>query len=293
MPVILAQSLGYYEEEGLAVHIENVQSNTKAAHALVGGSADVSTGTFTQVLGLTAQGRDVKAFLTMMVQSQVVLVASPGWGNSIRTVRDLRGTPVGVGGFGGPANMALNWILAQNGLAPSDVTIVSIGTLATAVAAVERGKVAAAILNDVEYLMLRKRGIDTVLLADTRGRENTKRCFGVEEYPGVVLIATGQWLRENPDTARRLARAMKRSMQWMHRQSAALVIDRFPAQYRGDRDIDIEVTSTLLPMFSDTGKMPREGAQAIRRVASVSVPAIRSSTFGVSKTYTNEFVGEE
>jgi NMT1/THI5 like len=157
MPVIVAQSLRYYDEEGVTVHIENVQSNTKTAHALVGGSADVSTGTFTQVLGLTAQGRDVKAFFTMMVQSRVVLVASPGWAKGIRTVRNLRGAAVGVGGLGGPSNMALNWILAQNGLAPSDVTLVNIGTLATAVAAVERGKVGAAILNDVEYLMLRKR----------------------------------------------------------------------------------------------------------------------------------------
>ena len=188
--------------------------------------------------------------------------------------------------------MALNWILFQNGVSPSDVTLVNIGTLATAVAAVERRKVAAAILNDVEYVMLRKRGVDPVLLADLRGRENTKRCFGVEDYPISVLIATGQWLRTNPDTARRLARAMKRSLQWMHSQSPPSVIDKFPPQYRGEREIDIEVTSALLPMYSDTGRMSREGAEAIRRVTSVSAPALRSDTFDLGKTYTNDFVGE-
>jgi NitT/TauT family transport system substrate-binding protein len=292
LPVILAQSLAYYEEEGLAVHIEDIQSNTRAVHALIGGSAEVSTGTLTQVLSLAAEGRDVKAFLTVMVQSQGVLVASPGWATKIRTIGDLRGAPVGVGGLGGPSNMALNWILSQNGVPPSDVTLVNIGTLATAVAAVERGKVAAAILNDVEYVMLRKRGVDPVLLADTRGRENTKRVFGVEEYPITVLVSTGEWLRKNPDTARRLARAMKRSLQWMHQQSPASVIDQFPPQYRGDPQIDFEVTSALLPMFSGTGRMSREGAEAIRRVAAVSAPALRSSTFDLSKTYTNEFVGE-
>jgi len=292
MPLILAQSLGYFDEEGLAVHIENIQSNTRAVHALIGGSADVSTGSFTQVLSLAAEGRDVKAFATTMVQSQAVLVASPGWARKITTIGELRGAPVGVGGLGGPSNMALNWILSQNGVPPSDVTLVNVGTLATAVAAVERGKVAAAILNDVEYVMLRKQGVDPVLLADTRGRENTKRYFGVEEYPIVVLISTGPWLRKNPDTARRLARAMKRSLQWMHSQSPASVVDNFPTQYRGDREIDIEVTSALLPMYSDTGTMSREGAEAIRRVAAVSAPALRSSSFDLSKTYTNEFVGE-
>jgi len=292
MPAILAQSLGYYDEEGLAVHIENMQSNTRAVHALIGGSADVSTGSFTQVLSLAAEGRDVKAFMTTVVQSNEVLVASRGWAKEIRTIRDLRGAPVGVGGLGGPSNMALNWILSQSGVPPSDVTLVNIGTLATAVAAVERRKVAAAILNDVEYVMLRKRGLDPVLLADVRGRENTKHWFGVEDYPISVLIATGQWLRTNPDTARRLARAMKRSLQWMHSQSPASVVDNFPPQYRGDREVDIEVTSALLPMYSDTGRMSRDGAEAIRRVTSVSAPALRSDTFDLSKTYTNDFVGE-
>jgi NitT/TauT family transport system substrate-binding protein len=292
MPLILAQSLGYFDEEGLAVHIENIQSNTRAVHALIGGSADVSTGSFTQVLSLAAEGRDVKAFSTTMVQSQAVVVASPGWGKKITKIGDLRGAPVGVGGLGGPSNMGLNWILSQNGVSPSDVTLVNIGTLATAVAAVERGKVAAAILNDVEYVMLRKRGADPVLLADTRGRENTKRYFGAEEYPISVLIATGPWLRKNPDTARRLARAMKRSLQWVRRQSPASVLDKFPPQYRGDPQIDLEVAAALLPMFSNTGRMSHEGAEAIRRVAAVSAPALRSSSFDLSKTYTNEFVGE-
>lgn len=254
MPLILAQSLGYYDEEGLAVHIENLQSNTNPVRALVGGSADVSTGTLTQVLSLVAEGGDVKAFSAIMAQSQILLVASPGWSREIRTVRDLRGAPVGVGGFGGPSNIALNWMLAQNGLSASDVTLVNIGTLATAVAAVKRAKVAAAILNDAEYVMLRKQGVEPPMLVDTGGRENTKRCFGVETYPTGVLIATGPWLRRNPATARRLVRAVTRGLRWMRLQPPASVVDKFPREYRNDREIDLEVTSTLLPIFSDDGE---------------------------------------
>jgi len=220
------------------------------------------------------------------------MVASPGWGREITTIQDLRGAPIGVGGFGGPANIFLNWTLVQHGVALSDVTITNIGTLATAVAAVERRTVAAAVLNNVEYLMLRKQGIDPLILVDTRGRENLKRSVGAETFPTSVLIATGPWLRQNADTARRLARAIRRSLEWMHRQSPASVVDRFPPQYRGDHDIDIAVVSTFLPMFSDTGKMPAEGAEAVRRVAAISAPRLRTSGFDLRKTYTNEFVGE-
>src|SRR5678815_1079016 len=126
------------------------------------------------------------------------------------------------------------------------MTIVSIGTMATAVAAVEHSKVAAAFMNEVEYLMLQKRGVNVHVLVDLRGRENTKRIYGVEEYPTSVLMAKERWLREHSDTARRLARAINRTMQWMHQQSPATVLDKIPAQYRGDRDIDLAAVSTVL-----------------------------------------------
>src|ERR1043166_6897760 len=43
----------------------------------------------------------------------------------------------------------------------------------------------------------------------------------------------------------------------------ASIIDKFPPEYRGDREIDIEIASTFLPLFSETGEMPHEGAEAV------------------------------
>ena len=122
LPVIIAQAVGNFDAEGLAVDIENVQSNTKAVHALAGGSADVSTGNFGQVLSLAAEGRDVKAFTTMLLGAQQVLVASPASARKIRSVGDLRGATVGLGGLGGPGHHFLNWVLDRNALRPSDVS---------------------------------------------------------------------------------------------------------------------------------------------------------------------------
>ena len=162
--------------------------------------------------------------------------------------------------------------------------------MVTAVAAVEHSKVAAAFLNEVEYLMLQKRGVNVHVLVDLRGRENTKRIYGAEEYPTAVLMAKERWLREHSETARRLARAINRTMQWMHQQSPATVLDKIPARYRGDRDIDLAAVSTVLPMFSKTGITPAEGVEAVKRVLSISVESLRTGNLDLSKTYTNEFV---
>ena len=42
-------------------------------------------------------------------------------------------------------------------------------------------------------------------------------------------------------------------------------------------------------MFSETGKMPAGAAEAVRRVAGVSLPEIRAANFDVTRCYTNEF----
>jgi len=103
-------------------------------------------------------------------------------------------------------------------------------------------------------------------------------------------MAKERWLREHSETARRLARAINRTMQWMHQQSPATVLDKIPARYRGDRDIDLAAVSTVLPMFSKTGITPAEGVEAVKRVLSISVESVRAGNLDLSKTYTNEFV---
>jgi NitT/TauT family transport system substrate-binding protein len=179
--------------------------------------------------------------------------------------------------------------MARDGVSASDVKVLSIGTLATAVAAIEHGQVDAAVLNEVEYLMLRKRGVAPAVLVDGRGPENSKRVYGVREYPTAVLLATGPWLAQHADTARRIVRAIDSTIRWMRGQSPASVAAKIPSQYRGDPDIDVAALSTVLPMFSESGRMSAEGADAVKRVTSVSLDSIRNSTFDLSRTYTDEF----
>jgi NitT/TauT family transport system substrate-binding protein len=155
---------------------------------------------------------------------------------------------------------------------------------------VERGKADAAVLNEVEYLMLKKRGFDPVVMLDVRGPENARQIFGLETYPTAVLISTGRWLREHADVARRLARAVNRTVRWMKQQSPAAVVDKMPERYRSATDIDLAAVSTLLPMFSEDGKMSEQGAAAVKRVVSVSLESVRTGRFDLKQTYTNEFV---
>ena len=63
LPVRVAQTLGYFEAEGLAVELSEVAGGTKAIEALLGGSVDVAAASMSDVVQLAAEGPDVRGFL--------------------------------------------------------------------------------------------------------------------------------------------------------------------------------------------------------------------------------------
>jgi NitT/TauT family transport system substrate-binding protein len=75
-----------------------------------------------------------------------VLAVAPALSGTIRTVRDLKGRAVGVSTPGSATHQFLNFLLVTNSLSPEDVSVVSVGMSASSLAALDRGKVDAAVL---------------------------------------------------------------------------------------------------------------------------------------------------
>ena len=62
LPVHLAQTLGYYQQEGLTVTLTTIGSASKTLDALHDGSANVALGT-TVPIQMAAEGRSIQGFL--------------------------------------------------------------------------------------------------------------------------------------------------------------------------------------------------------------------------------------
>ena len=284
----LAQDLGDYREEGLAVTLQDFPGGAKSLEALLGGSADVVAGFYDHTIQMAAQGRDVRAFLSVLRYPGLVAVsASP----RISKIEDLKGRIVGVSAAGSSTNMFLNYLLAVHGMKPQDVSIASIGMSATAVAAVTHARVDAAIMTDPALEILRKQSPGVKILADTRTAEGVRQVFGVDAYPSVVLYSTGAWLGAHPEQARRMAKALLRTMDWMRAHSPAEIRAIMPAQFRtADAAADMEGLQSLKEMLSADGKLNLESAAMVRKVLSASMEGVRAAHIDLAKTYTNQFV---
>jgi NitT/TauT family transport system substrate-binding protein len=272
----LAEELGYCRDAGVAVSLIDFPGGAKALEAVLGGSADVVCGFYDHTIQMAAQGRDLRAFVAMLRYPGLVLVAaSPG----INRIEDLKGRTVGVSAAGSSTHLLLNHLLVTHGLKPDDASTASIGMSATAVAAITRGKVDAAIMTDPALAIARKQLPSLRILADTRNRGRCARRVRSRFISVRRALFNARLAGRAPRIHRSLARAILRTLEWMRSHSAEEIRARMPASFRtDDPEMDLEGLRSLQNMLSPDGRITPESAAAVQQVLRISLDAVRART---------------
>jgi NitT/TauT family transport system substrate-binding protein len=290
LPTVLAKELGEYDKAGLDVELINFKGGSQALQAVIGGSADIVSGYYDHCVNLAAKGQSLVAFVVYDRFPGMVLAASPESGKDIKSIKDLAGKTVGVSAPGSSTDFFLKYLLAKNGLDPASASTIGIGLDATAVAAMEHGKVNAAVMLDPAATLLQNKFKDLKTLSDTRTQKDTLEVFG-GEYPGGALYTRADWIAKNEATVQKLTNAILGTLKWIHAHSAEEIMAKMPEDLVGpDKALYVAALKNMIPMYSTTGKMDPKGAEAVLAVFSQSVPEIAKANIDLSKTYTNRFV---
>ena len=289
LPVRVAQTLGYFEAEGLAVELSEVAGGTKAIEALLGGSVDVAAASMSDVVQLAAEGRDVRGFLVLATRPATALAVAPALSGTIRTIRDLKGHTVGVSTPGSWTHQFLNFLLVTNGLSPEDVSTVSVGMSASSVAALEHGTVDAAVLLAGAVTAFEERHPSNTFIVDLRTVAGARQVFGSETFPSLSFLARDRWLRDNRDTAQRLVRSLKQGMRWVRDHPAEQVRQMIPDAARMSERADLQAIQRMQQSISTDGLMSAASAELVEKFVAVSNPRVRAAHIDTARIYTNEF----
>lgn len=238
LPLLLAKQLGMFRNQGLAVTIDDTSSTTKSTQALLGGSADVAGGMYEQTLATASQGGRVTSFVTIMRGDFRALVISPSKTDKVHRVEDLKGGSIGVSAMGSPNQFFATSLIYRHNLSPKDVSMVAVGILTSAVAALERDRVDAAVLAGSGINLYQKRHPKARILVDVRTAEGVKEAFGVSQFVTTVLYSTPEWLGSHKDIARRLARATCDGLRWVQDHSPDEIARNMPDSLRTEFDVD-------------------------------------------------------
>jgi NitT/TauT family transport system substrate-binding protein len=289
LPTVLAKQLGEYDKAGVEIELIDFKGGSQALQAVIGGSADVVSGYYDHCVNLAAKGQALQSFVVYDRYPGMVLAVSPE-AKDIKSIKDLANKAVGVSAPGSSTDFFLKYLLAKNGVDPNSVGVVGIGLAATAVAAMDMGKVNAAIMLDPAITLMQGKHKDIKILSDTRTAKDTLDVFG-GEYPGGALYTRAEWIAKNEATVQKMTNAIVATLRWIHSHTPEEIMAKMPDELIGpDKALYLAALKNTIPMYSTTGMMDPKGAQAVLAVFSQSVPEIAKANIDLSKTYTNRFV---
>ena len=289
LPLTITERLGYFKDEGLNVRISDFAGGTRSLEAVVGGSADVVAGAYEHTINMQSRKQSFQAFVLAGAAPQISVAISSKLAATYRSPKDLKGLKVGVSAPGSSTNMVINYVLAQGGLKPEDVAIIGIGQGASAVAAMDQGRVDAISQTDPAVTMLEKGG-KVKVIAETRTLEGTAKLFG-GPMPAASLYAPIDFVKKNPNTVQALTNATVRALQWMQEASPQQVLATVPEEYLlGNQAMYLFAYNNVKTAYSKDGYFSDAGAKTTLKALASFNPNIKPEAIDLASTYTNEFV---
>jgi NitT/TauT family transport system substrate-binding protein len=288
LPAKLAESLGYFKDEGLDVELLNEGAGVDAENEMLAGAVQGVVGFYDHCVDLQTKGKFVESVVQFsQAPGEVELVSSTH--PEIKSMADLRGKSLGVTGLGSSTNFLTQYLMVKAGVPLGEFTSVPVGAGTTFIAAMTQDKIQAGMTTEPTISRLLKTGEARVLI-DMRSIEKTKAALG-GTYPAASLYMPTDWVEKNKPTVQKLANAFVKTLKFINTHSAAEIADKMPKDfYVGDKEGYVKALADGKSMFTPDGVMPAGGPETVLSVLSSFSKNVKGKTVDLSKTFTTEFV---
>jgi NitT/TauT family transport system substrate-binding protein len=244
-PQYVAQELGFFEEEGLAVTVAIGNGADKSMTALLSDSADIA------LLGTEAgiyvynEGKEnyPKVFAQLTQRAGNFLISrkeEPDFQWS-----DLKGKSVIGGRLGGMPELVLEYVIRENGMQKGkDVEIIN---------NIDFSSTAGAFTGNVGDYTVEFEPVASTLQENGTGHIVASLGEASGYIPYTVYMASDAFLQENPDAIEAFTRAVYRGQQWVADHSAAEIAEVIQPQFA---ESDIDTLTSIIDRYKsqDTWK---------------------------------------
>ena len=287
LPVVLAERLGYFRQQGLQVTLQAHESGAAGVASVAQGRADVLAGAFEHVFELQRKGQAFQAFVQMNATPMVSLGVARGKAD-VGQWQGLRGARIGVSALESSTHwMASLWLLRHD-LQPQDVQFVEVGTSASALGALWEGQVDALCNPDPVMHWLEQRG-EIRLIAEARTAAGTQWLAG-GALPGGSLMAREDFLQRQPQVATALAEGVVQALRWLQTAGATDLFKAVPvAPWIVDRAVYLGALGKLRDAYSRDGQFEEEAVFNAWRLHARVAQALPVARQQLARSYTNAF----
>jgi NitT/TauT family transport system substrate-binding protein len=236
--LVVADSLGYYDDENLTVEFVFLQGSNAVVPAVGSGDVNVGLAGTDSILAGTSQGLPLQIVANHLQQAPTGVIAPTDKG--IASFADLKGHSISTAAAS-PEQALLAVSLNDAGLAEGDVEIVLVDPQAKCTVVIAGQVDACTGQSNFQQIQFQNEGVDATFLP-----------FSTPErpVPGASTFANTDYLAENPEVVTRFLRASMRGFAQFMEMDTPSVVEIFVAD-RAETDADflgktLDVTRGLL-----------------------------------------------
>jgi NitT/TauT family transport system substrate-binding protein len=211
-----------------------------------------------------------------------------GWAGA-SPLAALRGRMLGVVALDSPTHTLALAVLRSAGLKSADVRIVSVGSAASATAALRSGQIDALMHMDPLMQQLVQRG-ELRMLADVRSPESCEQWLG-QSLPSSCLSATADFLQRYPGVALASSQATLEALQWLARVSVREILALLPDGLPGvETQLFVASLVNLRLAYAVDGQCSEAQLKALWQAMMEAQPTLRLERVNPLQSHTNAFV---
>jgi NitT/TauT family transport system substrate-binding protein len=244
-PVYLAESKGFFRNEGLDVTVVGMGGNSDAMQAIAGGSADIVLTSLSGLVDAIKANQPIVAFWGFNNGTEFTIHSK-----TVSSMAELKGKRIGISSFGGLTDFVTRVGLEMAGLDPEkDVEILVVaGGSPPKVAAMDAGQVDAAILTAPTSFQAVEEGYQVIF----RQTEINPT------WPTKVAIAHERFVRENPESIKAFLRGLQRAIDLIKNNPQEGVND-LVKRVNYEEKYAILAVEELIPGYPDNGEIDQSG----------------------------------
>ena len=290
LPLTIAERLRLFDQEGIRVEIHDFQGGSRALQSLVGGSADVVCGAYEHTILTRAKGVGIKAIAVQNDSLGTVIALAKDKARAYRSPKDLAGLKLGVTSPGSASYLGVALLLAKEGLTVDKVSIIGVGTGASAVAAMKSGQIDGMSNFDPAILILERDGL-IVPIVDSRTRKGLDELYG-DPIAGSSFYTSDEFIKKYPRTTQAFVNAVAKALRWIERASVEDIVAAVPPDYYagGDRAIYAKMIELNRGAFSKDGRVELKAAENTYRALSAHEEVLKNAKVDLKETFDNAFV---
>jgi NitT/TauT family transport system substrate-binding protein len=290
LPFMLAQRLGYYQQAGVNVTLQDEGAGIDATTQMLANKVNGVGGFYDHTIALQGLGQSAESVVSMLVTPGEVELCRNDLKDKIKSPADWKGRTLGVTDIGSSTDYLTQYLAQKNGVDPKSIHRLGVQAGATLIGAMTHKNVDCAMTTEptVSQLLANKQAY---ILLDMRSADGAAQSLG-GEYPATSLYMSTKYVQDNPQTVQKLVGAYVKTLKWIQAHTAAEITDQMPADYYSGvgKDAYIQALNNEKGIYNPTGVMPPNGPPTNLKVLSTFNPDVKGKTIDLSKTYTDQFV---